>query len=92
LNWIGKVGNWELIKVDILAVIEHYKKQGVASFGIFGFCWGAKMAIQAGAEIPEIKGVGLVHPSFMAQEDFEKVQSPVLILPSKDEADLVMTL
>ena len=91
LDWITVAGSWpDKIKPDVINVIEHYKKQGITSVGIFGFCWGGKISVQAGADLNEIKGAGLVHGSFISLEDAEAVKCPVLLLPSQNEPDMVI--
>lgn len=92
MDWIEKAGNWTTVKPDLERVISHYKEKGATSFGIFGFCWGGKMAMKAGAEIGEIKGAGIVHGSFIDESDAENIQCPVIFLPSKNEADQVIAV
>jgi len=92
LQWVGEVGSWEKsIKADTLAVIEYYKaKKGDGlRVGLFGFCWGGKMSILGGCDIPGIVAVGLVHAAFDDIADAERVQCPVLYLPSKTDADVL---
>lgn len=90
MEFVSTTGSWEnVVKDDLKNVIDHYKKEGVTTFGIFGFCWGGKRSIQAVAEVDDIKAAALLHPAFLETSDAEAVKGPVLFLPSKDEADLV---
>lgn len=90
MEFVSTTGSWEnVVKKDLFTVIEHYKKEGATSFGIFGFCWGGKVSIKAIAELDDIKSAALLHPSFLENADAEAVKGPVLFLPTKDEADLV---
>lgn len=90
MNFVGTKGSWDnVVKKDLLNVIDHYKKEGVESFGIFGFCWGGKMCIKTAAELDDVKAAALLHPAFLEDADAEVVKHPVLFLPSKDEPDLV---
>ncbi|KAI8063199.1 Alpha/Beta hydrolase protein [Gongronella butleri] len=65
------------------------QEQGVESAGIVGFCWGAKMAIQYSGEEDFIVGSSLIHPSMLNQSDFAKAKAPILLIPTKDEPDLL---
>jgi len=89
MNFVSTTGSWDnVVKKDLLNVIEHYKKEGATSFGIFGFCWGGKMTIKAVSELEEVKAAALLHPAFLENSDAEAAKRPVLLLPSKDEPDL----
>ena len=93
MEFVSTKGSWEnVVKRDLLNVIEHYRKEGVTSFGVFGFCWGGKMSIQAVSEVDDIKASALLHPAFLQNSDAETVKHPVIFLPSKDEPDLVRTI
>jgi len=91
MNFVGTTGSWEnVLKKDISVVLEHYKALGANKFGTFGFCWGAKMCIEASVDFSnDIKSAVLIHPSFVGTDDGDKVKCPTLVLPSKDEADLI---
>ena len=43
-------------------------------------------------ELEDIQAAGLVHPSLCKTEDAEKIFKPVLLLPTKDEPDMVRFL
>jgi len=88
LAWIGAVGTWEKISVDINAVVEDERKKGAQKFGVYGFCWGAKIAVQATKDGATFIGAGLIHPSFVTEEDAKVAQAPILALPTKDDPDM----
>lgn len=92
LAFIEKKGSWnKTTKTDLLAVIEHYKKtEGITSVGIFGFCWGGRIALDAAIELEDIKAAGLVHPALCQNEEAESVKCPMILLPAKDEPDMVL--
>jgi dienelactone hydrolase len=50
--------------------------------GIYGFCWGGKMSLQASHLVG---ATAIVHPAFIEVTDVEKVQSALCIVDSKDE-------
>jgi len=92
MKWVATKGSWDdVIKKDLLNVVEHYKKQGATSFGIYGFCWGGKMAMKAVSDMDKlvvVKAAAAVHPWNLETSDAEAVKRPCLLLPSKDEDDL----
>jgi dienelactone hydrolase len=55
--------------------------------GIYGFCWGAKMAVQA---TKYVGAVALVHPAFLEVSDAGKVVAPLCLLDTKDEDKATM--
>lgn len=93
LAFIEENGSWKKnVKTDVQTVIDYYKKnEEINSVGIFGFCWGGRISLDAVIEIDEIKAGGLVHPSLIKNEEAESVKTPLILLPSKDEADMVFT-
>ena len=77
---------------DLRNLIQYFKeKDGVNEVGIFGFCWGGKVAMLAASspDLPEIKAAGLIHPSSIVTSDAQKVRAPMYLLPSKNEGDMV---
>lgn len=94
LAFIEENGNWKKnVKTDVQTVIEHYKRtEEVSSVGIFGFCWGGRIALDAVIELNEIKAGGLVHPSLIKNEEAESVKCPLILLPAKDEPDMVLSI
>jgi len=90
-DWLQEVGNWnKTVKDDTLAIINHYKTtENITDFGIFGFCWGGKVAVQASTDIPELKAAGLVHPASVLNEEAEGVQVPMYLLPTANEPNML---
>ncbi|KAK9753440.1 hypothetical protein K7432_017962, partial [Basidiobolus ranarum] len=86
MEWIGTEGSWDKVKVDLEKVKERLTSDGSASFGIVGFCWGAKMAVLATRD-GSFAAASLIHPSLLADEDAEHAQAPILLIPTKDEPD-----
>jgi dienelactone hydrolase len=89
MKFVQTKGNWNIAKIDLEKVLEYYKKDGCTSFGIFGFCWGGKIACMASAEVADIKAAGLIHPSMINLEDADNVNCPMILLPTKDEPDMM---
>lgn len=90
MKFVETHGSWDkTVKPDIIAIMDHYKKQGVTSFGIFGFCYGGKMSILAVGDMSGIKGAALIHPSLMEIKDAENAKAPMLFIPSKDDLDMI---
>lgn len=91
LAFIEENGNWNKnVKTDVQTVIEHYKNaEQINSVGIFGFCWGGRITLDAVLELSEIKAGGLIHPSLIKNEEAESVKCPLILLPAKDEPDMV---
>ncbi|KAJ2842205.1 hypothetical protein GGI22_007632 [Coemansia erecta] len=45
------------------------------------------MIVHALAEFEGLAGGAIVHPALIQEGDFGKIKAPLLVLPSKDEAD-----
>jgi dienelactone hydrolase len=52
-----------------------------------GFCFGAKIAVRLSA-VGAVAAAALLHPSFVNVDDAAEAQSPVLLVPSKDDTDM----
>ncbi|ORX47056.1 alpha/beta-hydrolase [Hesseltinella vesiculosa] len=65
------------------------KNQGHDTVGLVGFCWGGKRSIEYAAKHDFVVGAALIHPSMMTLGDFKMAKSPLLLIPTKDEPDLV---
>jgi len=91
LAFIEENGNWKKsVKIDVQNVIKHYQQtEGITSIGIFGFCWGGRITLDAVLELDEINAGGLVHPSLIKNEEAERVKRPMILLPAKDEPDMI---
>jgi len=91
MAWVKTAGSWDnIVKPDLVNLIAHYKKQVVTSFGIFGFCFGGKMSVLAATHLSDdIKGAGLIHGSMIEIDEANYVKAPILLVPSKDEPDML---
>jgi len=90
-KFLAERGDWEdSVKNETLAIIDHYKRnENATSFGIFGWCWGGKIALRAAIELDDIKVAGLVHPASVTPEEAPEVRAPMTLLPSANEPDLI---
>ncbi len=86
MAWIGTEGTWEKVGPMLAEVCAALKGKRI---GVVGYCWGGKGAIMAISNLDTIMAAALVHPSRVTPEDCQKVRGPVLLLPSKDEPDMV---
>lgn len=88
---MDRVGDWDsVVKPDLINVLDHYEKQGVTEFAIFGFCWGGKVATLASIELSDkFKASGLIHPSSVTNDEAVDVKIPMYLMPSGSEADMV---
>jgi dienelactone hydrolase len=77
------------VKPDIEAVLNHYKTQGITTFGIYGQCWGTRIATDASLSFPDFQAIGFLHPSFWKIEDASLISKPLILIPTKDEDDMV---
>ncbi|KAA6412564.1 MAG: hypothetical protein FRX48_03555 [Lasallia pustulata] len=57
----------------------------VQGWGIFGLCWGGKIAALASGPETPFKVSGQAHPGLLAAEDAEKMTIPHICLASHDE-------
>ncbi|KAJ2707891.1 hypothetical protein FB645_000456 [Coemansia sp. IMI 203386] len=81
-------GTWEHNKDKFRAAVRVLNSEGTKSVGTIGLCWGAKLSMVALAdEANGFKSAALVHPSLLTNEDFVAAKGPILLLPTKDEAD-----
>lgn len=92
MQFIQEHGSWdERVKPDLVRLLNHYKSQGYSTFGIFGMCWGGKMAARAVCELGGTVGAAvLIHPSMLTEEDAMEALAPLAFLPSHDESDKEM--
>ena len=58
----------------------------ISSWGIMGYCWGAKIASLVAGQQTKFKAAVQVHPAMLDAADAEKVQIPMCVLASKDES------
>ncbi|KAJ2393442.1 hypothetical protein H4S02_000195 [Coemansia sp. RSA 2611] len=88
MEFVTGRGSWDFNREMFKQAVSVLQGEGTANIGAVGFCWGAKLAIQALGENCGIKSVSLVHPSMLELKDFEQAQGPVLLLTSKDDQEL----
>ncbi|KAF8943981.1 hypothetical protein BGZ47_004786 [Haplosporangium gracile] len=92
MAWIGQHGDYHknhILEVA-LAAVEDLRKAGCTSFSLIGQCWGVLMAVKiVSEENTPFSSAGGVHPSFISLETTKDVKTPLILLPSKDEDDLV---
>ncbi|KAF9311087.1 hypothetical protein BG003_007809 [Podila horticola] len=92
MPWIHENGDFKKNHINeiILAAVEDLRKDGCTSFSIFGQCWGALMGVLAASQEGQpFLTAGGPHPSFFSVETLKDIKVPVIILASKDEADMI---
>ncbi|KAI1314414.1 hypothetical protein EDD11_002201 [Mortierella claussenii] len=92
MAWLGANGDYKGNHVDeiIRVAVEDLRKDGCTSFSIFGQCWGALMAVKAASEEGQpFLSAGGPHPSFFSIEAVKDIKAPLVILASKNEADMI---
>ncbi|KAJ1995632.1 hypothetical protein GGI25_006268 [Coemansia spiralis] len=80
-------GSWETNKPMYNRALKHMKENGITEVGLLGFCWGAHVSVAALTELKGLAGGAIVHPALIQPGDLGKVNAPLMVLPSKDEAD-----
>jgi len=92
MAWLGANGDYknnhfaELIN----AAVEDLRADGCTSFSIMGQCWGTFVAVQASSEPGNpFLACGGPHPSMMSIEGVKDVTCPLILLPAKEDADMV---
>ncbi|CAL8122783.1 unnamed protein product [Orchesella dallaii] len=90
-NWLNTNGSWDnIVKYDIMNVINSFQsRENITEVGIFGMCWGGKVAVLASTEVAEIKVAGLVHPSSVNNSEADGVKVPMYLLPTANEPDMI---
>ncbi|GJJ68114.1 hypothetical protein EMPS_00460 [Entomortierella parvispora] len=93
--WIAENGDYKKNHIYdlILAAVEDLRADGCTTISIFGLCWGASIAIKAASEPGQpFLATGGPHPSFTTIETVKDVKCPLILLASKDEADMIPIL
>jgi dienelactone hydrolase len=68
-------------------VLPYVQAQGAKRIGFIGFCWGAKIALNALSDA-HVSAAGLMHPSQLTAEEFGAVQGPVIVMPAQNDPDM----
>ncbi|KAF9208385.1 hypothetical protein BGZ49_008970 [Haplosporangium sp. Z 27] len=92
MEWIGANGDFKKNHIDkvILQAVEDLRADGCTTFSIFGQCWGAYVSLLAASEPNQpFLAAGGPHPSMTNIETVKDVKCPLILLASKDEADMV---
>jgi len=59
---------------------------GAKKIGVYGFCWGGKVAISAGGPSTPFDAISIIHPAFLSAPDAEKLTLPLGLYISNDES------
>jgi len=90
LEWIGRVGAWEVVKPEMDLVKNHLREKGFKGIGVIGLCWGGLIAARATGENSEdYIGASLIHPSRVEVSYAEDAKVPWLLLPAKTDPDML---
>ncbi|GJJ72285.1 hypothetical protein EMPS_04642 [Entomortierella parvispora] len=93
MEWLGANGSYGApshVDSVIHAAVEDLRKDGCTHFVIYGQCWGALKALEAAAdEKMPFLAAGGPHPSMMTEELMKNARCPVILLPAKDDPDMV---
>ncbi|KAF9538070.1 hypothetical protein EC957_007259 [Mortierella hygrophila] len=92
MEWVGKHGSYKESHIDaiIRSAVEDLRADGCTSFSIIGQCWGTWIAIQAASEEDSVfLAVGGPHPSRTTIEAVKDVKCPLVLVATKDEADMI---
>lgn len=77
--WVGSTGDWTTAILPTVSSVMSWMKSNKGSeiFGVVGFCWGGKMAMQAASMGPEsgVVASGCVHPAMLSPELANEVGS-----------------
>jgi len=92
-EWFATIGNIKERVPEVESIVEALGKEG-KSVGLYGLCWGGKIATLAGggSVAPQyLKGVAALHPALVDPKDAEALKVPIAMFPSKDEDKEVLT-
>ncbi|KAF9910956.1 hypothetical protein EC991_005131 [Linnemannia zychae] len=92
LEFVAKNGDYKNSHLDdlIRAAVEDLRADGCTSFSIIGQCWGTFIAVQAASDEGSVfLAAGGPHPSAITVEAVKDIKCPLILLPSKDDADMV---
>ena len=88
-----KATSWEeSVRDDLRLVLDEYKAAGITKFGIFGFCFGGRIAAMATNEYyDDIRIAAHFHPASVNVSEAYGIQSPTILLPGASDPDMVCT-
>jgi len=85
-DFFSDAGRPDLRLPELLRVAAWVKAAGAPSVGVYGLCWGAKVAIMAGGQDPAVfSSVAQAHPAMLSVDDFEALKVPIATYISQDE-------
>jgi len=89
--WLQRVADWEsIIRPDLINIVHHYQALGVEEFAIYGMCWGGSVAALSAIELYNyFNASALVHPSLVTNDQAHYVRSPMYLMPSGDDPDML---
>ncbi|KAJ3120717.1 hypothetical protein HK098_004403 [Nowakowskiella sp. JEL0407] len=62
---------------ELIAVATELRKSGHEKVGVYGLCWGAKVAVTSGSVPGVFDAVVQIHPAMLSADDGEKLLVPV---------------
>jgi len=67
--FLQRVGDWNnVVRPDLINIVQYYRNLGVEEFAIFGMCWGGQIAALSAIELfNEFRASATVHPSGMTK-------------------------
>ncbi|KAJ9094008.1 hypothetical protein QFC20_006988 [Naganishia adeliensis] len=84
-QFFGTTANPQERLKETVEIAKALQSEGYTSIGLYGFCWGGKVAMLAGSHSELFTGVSIVHPAMLDVKDVEGLAVPLAIFPSKDE-------
>ncbi|KAJ3176340.1 hypothetical protein HDU87_005382 [Geranomyces variabilis] len=71
---------------DLHALADALRAGGARRVGVYGLCWGGKLAIlAAGAHVGDFDAIAQAHPTRFDAEDYRNVKVPVASFPSESD-------
>ncbi|KAF9023417.1 hypothetical protein BDZ89DRAFT_1102696 [Hymenopellis radicata] len=64
---------------------ESLKANGSKRVGVYGMCWGGKVAVSSGGESTPFDAVAILHPAMLSVDDASKLTVPLGMYVSGDE-------
>jgi len=81
MGWLGQY-QWPYVEPILLKTIALLRQDGAKKFGLYGFCWGGKMAVKS---TQYVGAAAMIHPAFVEVSDADGVVAPLCVIDSKDE-------